>query len=277
MSKALIIPPRPSLLIELQGLLQVQEPDIKHLIKVIKQDVALYTILLSVVNSPIYRRANAIASIEQALIILGAEKVSNLIEAVLLRSQLEQVNLFEEFWSSTTEVATICSVIAEQFIIINPELAYKVGMLHATGVPVMLNNIPDYKDFIHQHGTLNSKDLCYLEREAFSTDRYQQGYKLAQLWNMSEVAALTVRYQPITMDVLKDPKHLPIEIPTLLALLKLAKVISNEYRQYWRQSEELQGSQTQLRYVLEYLHISQDDFYDIREQLSQRLLQNTEF
>jgi len=274
-SKALIIPPRPDLLIELQSLLQTQEPDINYLIKVIKRDLALYTILLSVANSPIYRRANAIKSIDQAVMILGTEKVMTLIQAVILRSELDQTDIPEEFWSSSTEVASICSVIADEFILIDPELAYKVGMLHAAGVAVMMHNYSQYPAFIHQHRGLAAKKLCYLERDTFSTDHYQQGYEMAKAWNLDEKAALAVRYQPITFAILKDPKHLPTEVPTLLALLKLAKYISNEYRLYWQDCAQPDDKQEQLSRILEYLHISQDDFRDLKEQLSYQLSQSS--
>lgn len=275
MSQALIIPPRPELLIELQSLLHSQEPDISDLIKIIKQDVSLYTILLSIANSPIYRRANAITSIEQAVMILGSEKTITLIEAVLLRTELQQKKLPEEFWSSTTEVASICAVIAEQFIIIDPDLAYKAGMLHAAGIAVMIQNYSGYDHFIQQHGHLIAKDLCYLERDTFSTDHYQQGYELAKIWNMDERSALAVRYQPITAAVLKDHKHLPVEVPVLLSLLKLAKDLSNEYRFYWQKEAEDSEQSHQLDKALDYLHISQDDFQDLREQLCHQLQQSS--
>ncbi len=275
MSKALIIPPRPDLLIELQSLLRSQEPDINYLIKVIKQDVALYTILLSVVNSPIYRRMSAITSIEQAVMTLGSERTVTLIQAVLVRTELQQEKLFEEFWSSTTEIASICSVIAEQFILIDPDLAYKAGMLHAAGIAVMMQNFSNYDSFIQKKGHLTAKELCYLERETFSTDHYQQGYELAKSWNMDERSALAVRYQPITSAVLKDHKHLPVEVPILLALLKLAKILSNEYRFYWQKEASDPEQKSQLNKVLNYLHISHDDFQDLREQLSHQLQQSS--
>jgi HD-like signal output (HDOD) protein len=272
-SKALLIPPRPDVLIELQSLLQTQDPDINYLIKVIKQDVALYTILLSVANSPVYRRVNAITSIDQAVMILGCVKVNTLIQAVVVRSELQQDDLYEEFWSSATEVASICSVIAEQFILVDPELAYKVGMLHAAGTAVMMQNFPNYSKFLRQNGHLASKELCYLERNTFATDHYQQGFELAKNWNMDESAALAVRYQPITMAVIKDHKHLPSEVPILLALLKLAKSLSNEYRRYWQDQEACNESNQQLKQILNYLHISDDDYKDLREQLSHQLFQ----
>ena len=51
----LLIPTRPDLLMEVKDIL-AQGEDPSKLAALIKRDVALYTILLSVVNSPLYRR-----------------------------------------------------------------------------------------------------------------------------------------------------------------------------------------------------------------------------
>jgi HD-like signal output (HDOD) protein len=267
MPKSLIIPTRPDSLIELQQLMTSPEPDFTALAKLIKKDVALYSILLSIVNSPLYRRSIKITSIDQAIIILGANKVFNLLQSIIMRSSLESSDLLEGFWNSAIEVASICSMIAEQFIIIDTEMAYNVGMLHAAGIPLMMQNYPEYRAFHQQYAGLPAKDLCFLERERFGTDHYQQGYELTKHWHLNENVSLCLRYQPITHAVLKDPKHLPAEVPALLALLKISKAISSEYSCYWAQVNNEQAMMQNIKSSLDFLHISQDDLYDLREQL----------
>jgi len=274
MSKSLVIPPRPDLLIKLQQLMQSSDPDFNSLVKLIKQDVALYSILLSVVNSPVYRRSNTISSVEQAITLIGIDKVFTLIQGIILRSSLESCELLENFWESATEVAQVCSMIAEQFIIIDSGMAYSIGMLHAVGVPLMMQNFPEYRAFHQQHNGLNAQKLCSLERDQFATDHYHQGYELTKYWNMDEHVSLSLRYQPITQAVIKDPKHLPVEVPTLLALLKIAKAISAQYCRYWNNDSNVEQDFMQsLKRPLEFLHISYDDFYDLREQVAQRTMQ----
>ena len=267
MSKSLIIPPRPDLLIELQQLMMNSEPDIDDLAQLIKKDVALYSILLSVVNSPLYRRNHQISSIEQAIVTLGVARVLTLLQSIIVRSSLESNDLLEGFWNSAIEVAHICSMIAEQFIIIDTEIAYSVGMLHSAGIPIMMQNFPEYRAFHQQHIGLPAKELCYLERELFASDHYQQGYDLTKYWNLDKNISLSLRYQPITEAVIKDPKHLPLEVPTLLALLKISKAISPEYSRYWEQIDNEQTIMQSLQTPLKFLQINQDDLYDLREQV----------
>lgn len=267
MSKSLIIPPRPDSLLVLQKLMAEPEPNLDTLAKLIKKDVALYSILLSIVNSPLYRRSVQISSIDQAIVILGANKVFTLLQSIIIRSSLESSDLLEEFWNSAIEVAHICSIIAEQFILIDTEMAYNVGMLHATGIPLMMRNFTEYHIFHQQCAGLSSKERCLLEREHFQTDHYQQGYELTQHWNLDDNVGLSLRYQPITNAVIKNPKHLTAEVPTLLAILQIAKAISPEYSSYWGQEENDKALQKSLKSSLEFLHISQDDLQDLLEQV----------
>jgi HD-like signal output (HDOD) protein len=267
MSKSLIIPPRPDLLIELQQLIMNPDPDIDDLAQLIKKDIALYSILLSVVNSPLYRRNQQISSIEQAIVTLGMSKVLTLLQSIIVRSSLESCDLLEGFWDSAIEVAHICSMIAEQFIITDSDMAYSVGMLHSAGIPLMMQNFPAYRAFHQEHIGLPAQELCYLEREQFSTDHYQQGYELTKHWHLDKNISLSLRYQPITAAVIKDPKHLPQEVPTLLALLKIAKAVSPEYSRYWEKADDEQSMMTYLEGSLNLLHISPDEFYDLREQV----------
>ena len=187
-----------------------------------------------------------------------------------MRSSLESSDLLEDFWNSAIEVAQICSMIAEQFIIIDSEMAYSVGMLHAAGIPLMIQNFPEYHAFHQQRTGLRANKLCTLERDRFATDHYHQGYELTKHWNLDAKVSLSLRYQPITQAVIKDPKHLPAEVPILLALLKVAKAISSEYCRYWDQGDNEQSILHHLKRPLEFLHISYDDFYDLREQIAER-------
>ncbi len=273
MSKLLAIPPRPDLLIELQLLIQSKEPNLDSLARLIKKEVALYSILLSIVNSPIYRRNNQINSIEQAIALLGINKVFTLIQSIIVRSSLETTEPLENFWASATEVANICGMIAEQFIIIDSDVAYSLGMLHAAGIPLMMQKFPEYHTFHQQNIGLCANKLCFLEREQFATDHYHQGYELTKHWHLDENVSLSLRYQPISQAVIKDPKHLPAEVPILLALLKIAKAVSAEYCRYWQQDGDEQSIWQSIKCSLEFLHISHDDFCDLREQISQRFMQ----
>ena len=48
----LIIPPRPGVLMDIQNHMNAEEPSIQAIADLIKQDVSLYAVLLSAVNSP---------------------------------------------------------------------------------------------------------------------------------------------------------------------------------------------------------------------------------
>ncbi|MEK9713984.1 MAG: HDOD domain-containing protein, partial [Thalassolituus sp.] len=102
----LVIPTRPDLLVELQALMAT-DPDPGELAALIKKDVVSYSILLSIVNSPLFRRQEPIHSVEQAVAMLGTQRVATMLQTVALRTQMDPNNAWEKFWQMATEVATL--------------------------------------------------------------------------------------------------------------------------------------------------------------------------
>ena len=66
-SNTVIIPPRPAVLLNIQRIMREDEPEIEAIADLVKEDLSLYTILLSAVNSPWMGLAQPATSIEQAI------------------------------------------------------------------------------------------------------------------------------------------------------------------------------------------------------------------
>ena len=70
------VPPQPQIMVDLQMEQLMPEPDLKAIAKLIGQDPGLSGALLKIVNSPHFGLANRIASIQQAVNLLGCNTVS---------------------------------------------------------------------------------------------------------------------------------------------------------------------------------------------------------
>jgi len=260
----LMIPPRPGVLMEIQNLMAAQEPDVQKIATVIKQDVSLYAILLSAVNSPWMGLSQTIDSAEKAIALMGLDRVFNLLRAVIIRACFKDSPLNETFWSTASEVASISDDLARRYKVCTPDKAYTLGMLHNAGIPVMIGNFDDYAAFINQYSHRAADELCVLERQRFTTDHYLQGAMMAKAWYIPNEIALAIRYQPIATSVLSGQKALPTEVTQLLALVSLAKNISNEYRLYWN-AEANTHNETILTAALDYLNIGKAEFIELKE------------
>lgn len=268
----LIIPPRPGVLIDIQNLMAADEPNIEDIAKLIKQDVSLYAILLSAVNSPWMGLSQSIESAEKAIAFMGLDRVFNLLQAVIVRSCFKDSPLDESFWSTASEVAAISDDLARRYKVCEPDTAYTLGMLHNAGIPIMMANIDGYEDFISKHSHRAANEVCVLERKEFGTDHYLQGALMAKSWYLPEEVSLAIRYQPIASSVLTGKKELPPSVAKLLAIVSMAKNISNEYRHYWN-TEQSENSDEILAASLDYLHICSNEFSELKEDHLEELME----
>lgn len=260
----LVIPPRPGVLLDIQNLMAAEEPNVDDIANLIKQDVSLYAILLSAVNSPWMGLSQSIESAEKAIAFMGLDRVFNLLQAVIVRSCFKDSPLNESFWSTASEVAAISDDLARRYKVCAPDSAYTLGMLHNAGIPIMMLNIDGYEDFIRQHSHRAANELCVLERKEFGTDHYLQGALMSKSWYLPEEVSLAIRYQPIATSILTGKKELPSAVKKLLAIVSMAKNISNEYRHYWK-TDECENSEEILGAALDYLEICDREFSELKE------------
>ncbi|MFY0700027.1 MAG: HDOD domain-containing protein [Bermanella sp.] len=269
----LIIPPRPGILLEIQGLMQQQDVELHKITQLIKQDVSLYAILLSSVNSPWLGLRQEVKSVETAISLMGLERVLSLLQAVIIRSCFKESPLLDSFWDTASEVAGICQSLASKYTCIKVDDAYSVGMLHNSGIPIMLLNFDGYDGFLSAHTRKPANEMCVYERQTFNTDHYLQGALMAKAWYMSHDVSLAIRYQPIAKSVLDGSKELPADICQLLAVLTLAKDISGEYQHYWKVEDNEFNTQC-VEAALSYLNISDIEYAEIKDDAINDLMGN---
>lgn len=271
MNNKLVIPPRPDVLIQIQSLINSGDLELSTLSNLIKQDVSLFSILMSAVNSPWLGLPQKVENVETAVNLLGQLKVVNLLQAVIVRSCFKNTPLQENFWDTATEVASISDNLAKQYGLLNAEHAYTTGMLHNTGLAIMHSNFDDFDRFMQTSAHQPIDRLCVMERQTFETDHFLQGALLAKSWFMPAQVAQAIRYQPITISILNGNKDIGTEPASLLAILTLAKNISNDYRHYWNiQEDEFQLKS--MSAALDYLDIRATEFNEYKEDMVDNLI-----
>src|SRR5690606_5103025 len=82
------VPPQPQIMVDLQMEQVMPEPDLRNIARLISQDPGLSGALLKTVNSSFFGLTNRIASILQAVNLLGCNSVINLINAQSIKGEL---------------------------------------------------------------------------------------------------------------------------------------------------------------------------------------------
>ncbi len=263
----LIIPPRPTVLVSVQNLMREDDPDISAIAKQIKEDLALYTILLSAVNSPWMGLAQPATSVEQAIMLMGLDRVYTLIQAAAIRNSFAGNKIPESFWSTAIDVAGVCSSLANRYTGIDRNSAYCTGMLHNAGIAIMTDHHSDFGKFLKENSALDADEMCMKERDTFDTDHFLQGALMAKSWHLGEDVALAIRYQPLAEKILSGRKKMKETVSTQLAILTLAKSISSEFRRYWTISPTNENVISSTEAALDYLHINHTEFEEVKEDM----------
>lgn len=262
----LIIPSRPELLMEVRALLAQDHPNPAELAELVKQDVALYTILLSVVNSPLFRRACLIESVEHAIALLGISRVAVLIENVAVRTSLDPEGSWERFWEVAAEVATLCYRLSKELNYQNSHAAYSLGMMHDIGTGVMRATFSNYEEKMMGSHAFNAVVTLKAEKTHFGIDRYTVAGELAERWFMPPELCASIRLQAHAQAALMGRIEVPENVLASNALLILAKDISHEYDAYWN-FDSTDSMNELVQKSVEYFGIDHSQYLDMKEDM----------
>jgi HD-like signal output (HDOD) protein len=192
--KGVVIPEQPKVLLQIEKLTKSTGFQTRQLATLIRQDPGLSARLLYIVNSPAYGLIEKIGNVENAIIILGADRTLNLCRAVLLREAMNQASpALEIFWKRSAIIAELTVAVAHrQRIGVSNDLAYLIGLFHACGVAVMANALPGYGDALADETT-----WTHLEEHdrKFAADHVVVSYLVSRYWRLPEQIAESILQQ----------------------------------------------------------------------------------
>ncbi len=258
------IPSRPEILFKLNQLINDPDLDIDNICGVLKQDIALFSTVLSTVNTPYFGLAKKITSIEHAVALLGVNRVFSIVRLAALRNSLSTIGPMERFWDTGADVAHICALLSRRFREVNEDDAYTLGMLHDCGLPLMIHNFPDYKDFLKEVNGNSISGLHQAQLDRYGISHFDLGYALTNAWHLPETTCEAIRLQPEYKTFLtqNDDRE---EVRMQLCILLIAKEISRKYRTYWRVREPDTPFISNLEPVLNFMGLCDYDFFDFRD------------
>jgi HD-like signal output (HDOD) protein len=213
------IPPRPSILAEIEKLLNSAGNNTNAIAKLIGQDTGLCAVVFKVVNSPFYGLSRPVDNISKALVVLGINQVVNIVKGIALRQAIGgQEAVYEKFWERSGDIAALSSIIAGKVISacnISPDQAYMAGLFHECGVPILMQRFPGYcKAFRLGEGN-NWPDFREEDRR-FNTDHTVVGFLVARHWNLPDFVCQAVRFH-------HDRLHVDHSALTLVSILQMAR------------------------------------------------------
>lgn len=213
------IPPQPSILMEIEKLLNSPRNNTNALAKLIGQDPGLCAVVFKVVNSPFYGLTKRVDNINKALVVLGITQLVNIIKGIALRQAIGGQEVFyEKFWERSGDIAALSSVVAGKVISacnISPDQAYMAGLFHECGVPILMQRFPDYCKAFRLGEGQNWPNFREEDRR-FNTDHTVVGYLVSRHWSLPDFICQAIRYH-------HDRLHMGHTALTLVSILQMAR------------------------------------------------------
>lgn len=164
--------------------------------KLIASDQSLSATLLKLVNSAYYGFPRRIASVSQAIVMLGFLEVRNLtLTATAFRSLAKSSSDYDrvQLWRHSIATATAAERCAKK-LNIECEGCFESGLLHDIGKVALDLLFPEkFREAAHRAHQDNRR-MAELEREVLGADHAEVGGILGEHWNLPPGVVEAIRY-----------------------------------------------------------------------------------
>ncbi|MBN2885979.1 MAG: HDOD domain-containing protein [Chromatiaceae bacterium] len=186
------VPQIPDVVLALRQELMREEPDMGVAADLIAQDVALSGQLLKTVNSPLFGSRHPVASVQQAVSMLGLRRLATLVTAAALTHLFTDANdAARVIWESIMEQTRAAVAIALKLGDPHPEEAYLFGLMHDVGCLIFADLLPEYGSVWVLQAASPSALLGH-EQRALGVDHTTVGFLLASTWKLPEQMTLAL-------------------------------------------------------------------------------------
>lgn len=175
--------------------------------RVIRNDQALSARILKQANSSMYGRSRGVASLTDAVVLLGHGCLTDLVLGASLDEALgisELPGFGEAAWDHSIDCAASARAVARMTGVADPDAAFVAGLMHDIGLLVIARAVPAELGAI-----LASKprDPLAAERLVLGVNHPQVGQRLLEQWNLPTYLSEAVRlhHAPSRRHTLTNP------------------------------------------------------------------------
>lgn len=267
--QGIAIPPQPQVMVDLQMEQMLPDCDAMSIAKLISQDVGLAGSVLKAVNSSLFKSHNQIASIGQAVNILGVNSVVNLVNALSIKGALSDDDIIAlgRFWDCAMEVAIVSAVVARQIGFPNPDEAYTLGLFHDCGVALLMGRIKNYGDILAQAYSRGDTSITATENNLINTNHAVVGYYVGKSWNLPRHICRAIHEHHNIDNTLANEQADPRK-KTLLSILKIAENICLAHKTIGNQDVNHEWLRSKYAILL-YVGMTEYDYESLTEHVAE--------
>jgi HD-like signal output (HDOD) protein len=246
--KSIRIPPRPSLLADLQRELASADPSPEAIGTIVARDVGMSGALLKLANSAIYGGRRKAKSIEQAILFLGINQVAALMTGLLARQAVPANSAaLASFWDISTRRAQAMVFLSRRLRFREQDVAHTFGLFCDMGVPLLMDRFADYGATFAAASEERERPFTAIEDERHSTSHAAIGCLLARNWGLSSDVGWAILHHHDY--AVLDDGDTAAPVRTLVALSLLAEHAICKYRGQPESTEWNKGGELACAYL----------------------------
>ncbi|TET72668.1 MAG: HDOD domain-containing protein [Candidatus Aminicenantes bacterium] len=220
------IPTLPTIVFELNELLQDPNTPITDISDIIEKDQAMSLRVLKLVNSAFYGIHKEVNDIGNAIVLLGFNTVRNAIVSLGVINSFSGIKALEgfdirDFWKHSLAVAIVSKGLAEKTKIASPDSCFVGGLLHDIGKVILAQYFQDLFEKVWNAAKRENISFYEAEKKEISIDHAIIGAHLATNWELPENFIDVIRWHH---DVRNDT-----ESKKMILIIYLSDIIVNSY------------------------------------------------
>ena len=225
------IPPRPTILAQIENEMALDSPDFIRLARIISSDVAISAALIKTANSPFFSFGKPVRTIDEALMVLGLKLVASTVAGLSLQKAFGHIPNMERFWTASGACAQLTRWLARRVRLparIRPEDAYTYALFRDCGIPVLSIPFPEYRQALLEASQAEHEPFTASEERAVALNHALVGAELAESWLLPESVCNAIRYHHDVQTLASNVAPLTDESRKLIALAQLAEHLVQE-------------------------------------------------
>ena len=220
------IPTLPTIVFELNELLQDPNTPITDISDIIEKDQAISLRVLKLVNSAFYGIHKEVNDIGNAIVLLGFNTVRNAIVSLSVINSFSGIKSLEgfdisDFWKHSLAVAVVSKSLAEKTKIASPDSCFVGGLLHDIGKVILAQYFQDLFEKVWNAAKRENISFYEAEKKEITIDHSIIGAHLATNWELPESFIDVIRWHH---DVRNDS-----ESKKMILIIYLSDIIVNSY------------------------------------------------
>lgn len=192
------IPSLPAVVSQVMTITGDPESSAEELLSVICADPAYTAQILKLANSAFYSRMREIATVKQAIMVIGFKEIRNLVVASAVFNNFQQIKRIQEFdalgfWRHSFEVGLAAQMLAGPLELQGGQL-FVAGLIHDLGKLVLLISQPEkYSQIIQKAGQHGLENIA-AEKDLLGLTHAEMGKRLFNRWMFQELYLNTTHY-----------------------------------------------------------------------------------